>query len=422
MLNLFLTRRFLPLFVTQFLGALSDNVLKNAFVMLITFKVATERGWETTVVVNLITALLIFPMVLFSAFAGQLADRYEKAALIRKTKIGEFILMSIAAWGFAAESVELLFFAVFLAGIQMAFFGPLKYGILPSHLKREELMDGAAIFEAATFVAILMGTILGGWAFVHLPTGETGMATWLAPALVLMGFLAWLTACAIPPAMPTGEKVKIDWNPARCTWQLLGEAKKNPIVWKSLIGISWFWALGAIWLSYIPPFVKEVLHLGNEAASHLLFVFSLGIGVGSMATAWMQKGEIHLRAVPWAGIGISVATFLFLGVQSLSQDLFTQGSFELFSWSGILISFALFCIAAFGGVFSVPLYATMQAMAEPSRRSRTVAANNVLNAIFMVGASLFAMILGSVMGGGNAALFVMAILTLPVSLWFRSRS
>lgn len=415
MLSLFSTRRFLPIFVTQFLGALNDNVLKNAFVMLVTFKIASERGWETSSVVNLITALLIFPMLIFSAFAGQLADRVEKASLIQKTKLGEVILMGIGALGFYWESISLLFLSIFLAGIQMAFFGPLKYGILPSHLKKNELMDGAAIFEAATFIAILLGTALGSWALDPTSTPPT-IQNWVPVTIFIMGLLGWISSLFIPPAAPEKEKrSSLIFNPLRLHRDLIRHSSGNTPVWYSILGISWFWALGAIWLSYIPVFVKEVLRSGSDTASLFLFIFSIGIGMGSILIAKIQKGQIRSYAVPWGGWGITVGMILFIIIQSIPHE----GDFQLRSLYGFLVCGALGWIGFFGGIFSVPLYAILQSCSEPSHRARNIATNNLFNALFMVSVSVVAMIMGLCGWSGIPVLLLMTLGNVAVSIWIR---
>ncbi|MES2308920.1 MAG: acyl-[ACP]--phospholipid O-acyltransferase [Verrucomicrobiota bacterium] len=412
MFHLFKTRRFFPLFVTQFLGAVNDHLFKNAFVMLITFKLATEHGWETSSVVYWIGALLTLPMVLFSALAGQMADHMEKSLMIRWTKWAEIGIMALGVFGLAVESAPVLFVTVFLTGVQIAFFGPLKYGILPSHLKKEELMDGAAIFEAATFIAILLGTGLGGFALAK-SGGVHSIHSWVFVVLISLSLLGWWASRSIPEARPEGDVPPLIWNPLESTMTLIRNARPQTEVWRSILGISWFWAMGAIWLSFIPPFVKDVLHAESETASYFLVLFSVGIGAGSMLASKLLKGEISAKFTPLAGGGISLFSLLFI----FSESMEAVYPFEVFSPRGIFISIALLGIGVCGGIFSVPLYAILQAKSEPTHRARNIATNNVLNAFFMVAASVVASLMGQMGWKGIPVLVVLTILNTLVSCY-----
>ncbi len=407
---LFQTRRFLPLFITQLLGAVNDHLFKNAFIMLVTFKLAKEQGWETSTVVNAISALLILPMIALSAFSGELADRLEKSRLIQFSKLGEIIVMIFAAYGLAVESPTVLFLAVFLTGVQITFFGPLKYGILPCHLKKEELMDGAAIFETATFFAILLGTVLGGFALSE-STPERSIHLWVFIALILLAFGGWIASRSIPESKPEGKLPPADWNPLRSTITLIREAQRHQSVWRSMLGISWFWAMGIIWLAYIPPFVADKLQSGSAVATQLLILFSVGIGLGSYISSRLLQGEISAKYTPLAGGGISICSAIFIFAESMTSVV----PFSLLSLKGILIAISLLGIGACGGIFSVPLYAILQARSEASYRARNIAANNILNSIFMIVASLLAILIGKLGFCSSTVLGLMAILNLAVS-------
>lgn len=412
--NFFCSRRFLPLFLVQFLGAFNDNVFKNAFIMWVTFKVADDMGWNIDSVVNLIMVLLIFPAIFFSAVAGQIADRFEKANLVRWTKIGEIVIMALAAWGFVAQLPYLLFFAVFLTGIQIAFFGPLKYSILPAHLKEKELLSGSAIFEGATFVAILVGTGIGGLALITCDGGYM-VARWLPWALCLMSVGGWLASCAIPPAPSTGAPFKISWNLIAASKEILMSAWPQTGIWRSMLGISWFWTVGTIWLAFIPSYVKGHLPGADKSIVNLFIaIFSLGIGLGALLCQRLLKGEISAKYVPLAGLGISLFTLLFVAVQPLMD---AAAAFHVLSPVGLIICGCLLGVAVCSGLFSVPLYTILQAWSEPSHCSRNIAANNIMNSLFMVAGNGLAALLAWRGLSGCGILTGVAILNIGVAVY-----
>ena len=409
--NLFLSRRFLPLFLVQFFGAFNDNVFKNAFIMWVTYKTAKEMGWNSTSVVNLIAVLIIFPGLFFSALAGQIADRFEKANVVRWTKVGEIAIMALAAWGFVAQMPYLLFGVVFLTGIQIAFFGPLKYSILPAHLKEKELLTGSAIFEGATFVAILVGTIMGGFALTH-HEGGIGLAKWLPWALCAMAVAGWLASCAIPPAPSTSAPFKISWNFFAASKEILMSAYPQAGIWRSMLGISWFWTVGSIWLAFIPPYVEGQLLADSTVANIFFAIFSLGVGLGAFICQRMLKGEITAKYVPLAGVGISFFTLLFVCVQPFVHT----STFAVLSPGGLLICACLLGVAVCSGLFSVPLYTILQAWSEASHCSRNIAANNILNSLFMVAGNGAVAVLAWKLSG-CAILAGVALLNIVVSIY-----
>ena len=413
MTNLFFSRRFLPLFLVQFLGAFNDNVFKNAFIMLVTYKTAHEMGWNISSAVNLIMVLLIFPAIFFSALAGQIADRFEKASLVRWTKIAEIVIMGLAAWGFVAQLPYLLFGVVFLTGIQIAFFGPLKYSILPAHLKEKELLSGSAIFEAATFVAILIGTGVGGMALVS-GTAGIALADWLPWALCAMAVVGWLASCAIPQAPSTGTPFQISWNLFAASQAILMSAYPQTGIWRSMLGISWFWTVGTIWLAFIPPYVAEQLHADKTIANLFFALFSLGIGFGALLCQRLLKGEISAKYVPLAGLGISFFTLLFVGLHSLPAP---AAAFVVMSPGGLMVCACLLGVAICSGLFSVPLYTILQAWSEASHCSRNIAANNILNSLFMVAGNGMGFALGAMGCSGYVILTIVAVLNIAVSLY-----
>lgn len=404
------SRRFLPLFVTQALGALNDNLFKNALVVLVVFRMA-EGG---PALVALAGGVFILPYALFSSLAGQLADRFDKSRLIRITKLFEAALMALAAWGFLAAQVPALFAVLFGLGVQAAFFGPLKYGILPDHLAEHELVRGNALIEAGTFGAILAGTIAGG-ALIGLAAGPEIVAV-AGLAVAALGVVA---AFMIPSAIPADPGLRLGWNVARETWRLLRAARANAPVWLSILGLSWFWTVGATFLAEFPVMAKEDFHAGNAVVTLLLAGFAVGVGAGSILAGRLLRGEISARHVPPAALLLSLFTFGFAylaGQPGAAQ--WSSPAAMLASPGGAAALACLLGAAACGGVFSVPLYAIMQDRAAKAQRARMIAANNVLNAASMVAGAVA--IAGLAALGVRPALVLMALggLNLLVGAWF----
>jgi len=407
-ITLLTKRKFLPLFLVQLFGAFNDNVFKTAFMMLMTFKVAKDLGWSATAAVNIIMVCFLFPSIFLSAIGGQLADRYEKAKLIQLTKLGEIAVMCFAAIGFWIESPWLLMFATFMTGVQIAIFGPLKYGILPSHLRKDELLGGSAIIEAATFAAILTGTILGGLAL----TAKLTIAPWLPTTILILAAAGWAASIFIPKAEPSGEAFKIDLNVYKAAKDILSSSKSQIGIWRAMLGLSWFWTLGSIWLAFIPTYTSETLNAGNGTATTFIAIFSLGIGAGSLACQRILKGEISAKFVPIAGLAISGFTLLFVVIQSS-----TSQAFQFNSVHGILISICFLGIAVASGIFSVPLYAIIQAWSDPSHTSRNIASNNILNGIFMVTGNGLVAILAILGVNSLVVLTGVAIINIAISIY-----
>lgn len=376
MLELLRARRFGPLFLTQLLGAFNDNLFKSALVVALTFGALRESAESVgiDVLVNLATGLLVLPFFLFSATAGQLADRFDKAQLTRWLKRTELAVMSLAVLGFALGSVPLLFASLFAMGAQSAFFGPVKYAILPQHLPEEELVRANGLIEMGTFVAILAGTLVGALV-VALP----GVGLVLLAAMLVLVAAGGMVSAARIPAAPGSAHVKVDRNPVRATKETLAVAWKLPAVRWSILGASWFWLAGAFVLGQMPR-LAERLGAAEGGMTWLLAAFSVGIGVGSVATEKLARGRIELGMVPAAGLAMA-------------------GALVGLAYAPTLL-WACLAVTAFGlagGVFIVPLYALMQRRAHPDETSRVVAANNIVNAAFMVVAALYAMVR---LGGG----------------------
>ncbi len=374
-------RRFAPFFWTQFFGAANDNVFKNAFVVFVTFEAAASMQLDASTIVNLIGAVFIAPFMLFSASAGQLADKLEKSRLIRWIKVFEIAIMAIGAIGFWQQSVALLFTALALLGIHSTLFGPVKYAILPQHLRIEELTGGNGLVEMGTFVAILLGTIAGGLIVAVKPHGLPA-----AGALVLaIAAVGWLTSRAIPLTPAVAPDLSLNWNPVTETYRNLRIGHENIVVWRAMLGISWFWFYGAIYLAQLPAFTRDVLGGGEHVFTLLLAVFSIGIGAGSLLCERMSGRKVEVGLVPFGSIGLTLfAVDLWLGTRQLTPQ--TDANVATFLAQGVhwRVLFDVLMLGAFGGFYTVPLYALIQSRSAPSYRSRIIAANNILNALFMV--------------------------------------
>ncbi len=383
-------RRFAPFFITQFLGAFNDNIFRNGLVILIAFQGVQVGGMDPPTVANVAGALFILPFFLFSATAGQLADKYEKSLLIRRIKLLEIVLMMLAAFAFLTSSYGTLLFVLFLMGAQSALFGPVKYAYLPQHLSARELIGGNALVESGTYMAIIFGLIVGGLAVAIGP----GNQALLACCLVGVAVLGYLTSRGIPLTKAAAPDLTIRWNPWTETWRIAGFAREERSVFLSILGISWFWFFGAVLTLQIPAYTLDILRGSEEITTVLLVAFAVGIGVGALLCEKMSAHRIELGLVPFGSIGLSVfAVDLYFAHPAAS--LTTAASVGEFlaqagSWR-VLVDLAL--LGAFGGVYSVPLYALIQQRTDRQYLSRVIAANNILNALFMVGAALLAIVL-----------------------------
>jgi acyl-[acyl-carrier-protein]-phospholipid O-acyltransferase/long-chain-fatty-acid--[acyl-carrier-protein] ligase len=380
--HLFQTRRFLPLFVTQFLGALNDNFFKNALVILILYRLAEVAGLDGQILVTVAAAAFILPFFLFSATAGQLSDKFEKSRLIRLIKLAEILIMTLAVGGFLWGDPYLMLAVLFLMGTQSSFFGPLKYAILPDHLHEQELIGGNAFIEAGTFLAILIGTILGG---VIILTENGG--TVVSACIVVLAACGWLSSFFIPRAEPPSPNLKLNPNVFAETWNICRAAAARRDIRLTILGISWFWLVGATFLAQFPSLAKNVIGANEHVVTLFLTTFSLGIGLGSLVCSKLLNGEITAKFVPFGALGMTLFTFdLFFATSGLAPapgDLQGIGAFlsQPTAWR---ILADLTAISICGGIFIVPLYAILQWRSEAAQRSRTVAANNIVNALFMV--------------------------------------
>lgn len=398
--RLFTSPRLLPFFVVQFLGAMNDNLYKNALVILIAYRDA-QSSTDTQVVVTIASALFILPYFLFSATAGQMADKLAKTRLVRIVKLWEVGVMVLGAISLAVANVPFQLAILFLLGVQATVFGPVKYGILPELLAPTELMEGNALIEAGTFLAILIGTIAGGL----LVLAPHGVAI-VAAALLLIALGGYGASLAVPRTTEAAPALRLKANIAAETWRILRYAQETPGLRRPILGISWFWLVGAGYLAQFPNYARAVLGADNTVVTLFLTLFSIGIGAGSLLCGRLQQGRIDARLVPWGALGMALFALdlVLAGAKATpGPTLVGVGAFLAVPAHWRIVG-DLFALALSGGVFVVPLYALMQARSEAHHRARVIAANNVVNALFMVavgGAS--ALVLAA--GGGVEGVF-----------------
>ena len=385
-------RRFRPFFVTQFLGALNDNVYRNALIGLLTFQAATLAAGEldTYTLINISAGLFILPFFLFSALAGQLADKYEKSILIRRVKIVEIAIMVIGAVALTQRSLTLLLVVVFLMGTQSAFFGPVKYSILPQHLHFDEIVGGNAFVEMGTFIAILVGTIAGGLLIDLQPQGD-----WIVTIVIIaLAVSGYLSSRSVPVATPAAPDLRINWNVFTSTWRILTSVRDNRPVLLSVMGISWFWFFGFLILAQIPAYVRDIIGGDQRETTVMLAVFTLGIGLGSLLCERWSRRRVEIGLVPLGAIGMAIFAIHLSMIDPLPAyvEAVAAGGFwsERTSWTVIL---DLLGLAVCGGLYIVPLYALIQTRSDIAEVSRVIALNNVVNAMFMVAASVTAILM-----------------------------
>ena len=377
MIALMTTRRFGPLFVTQFLGAFNDNLFKTALIFLVAFHLSAGNPVAAATLATAAAGVFIAPFLLFSGIAGEICDAHDKAAIARQVKIAEIGFMALGAVALEVESVPLALVVVFLMGAHSTIFGPVKYAILPQHLSESELLSGTGMVEGATFVAILLGQIAGGL----LPKG------WAGPTAIGVAILGWLVSRAIPPA-PAVSLAPIDWNPFTASRHAIGEALGSRQLAVATICISWFWALGAVYTSQFVPLARNDLGGSEGVATLFLAAFSVGVAVGSAGVARLLGGRISTRLSPWAGIVMALAGIdLWFAERAMNGSAGDIASF-LANPGGWRVLADLMVLAIAGGVFSVPLYGVLQTATDAASRSRAIAANNIVNAGFQVTAVL----------------------------------
>lgn len=410
-------RRFLPFYLTQFSGAFNDNLYKNALLLLITFTTVGWAGLPVDLVVNLAAFLFIVPYFLFSGLAGQLADRYEKVRIIRWVKIAEIVIMTLAALALWQGWHGVLLLLLFLMGTQSAFFGPVKYAILPQVLAENELVGGNGLVSGGTFVAILLGTIAAG-VLASLPLATSLIAV----AVVIMAFLGYLSARQIPATVSPENGSAMRWQPMRESWRLMAVAAEQRSVLLAIVAISWFWFLGAAYLTQFPNFARLHLFGDETVVTLLLSLFIVGIASGSMLCEWLTRHRISLAPVPWGALGLTLSgidLFFALPAGTAPTTWWLLLTHPVY-WR-LLVDLVL--IGAAGGLFIVPLYAYIQNATAAHKRARIIAALNVINSLFMVASALMGMLLLGI-AGLSIPLFllmlsVVNLLVLPLVLWIR---
>jgi 1-acyl-sn-glycerol-3-phosphate acyltransferase len=386
-------RRFAPFFWTQFLGAANDNLFKFAFTVLVTYQLTVS--WLPAAQAGLVIgALFVLPYLLFSATSGQLADKFDKTVLIRFVKTFEIGIALLAAWGFYTQHVIALLACVFLLGLHSTLFGPVKFAYLPQHLSERELTGGNGMVEMGTFVAILLGNVVGGL-LIAVPVVGAHHVAMACAALALVGRV---TAQFVPSSPAIDPSLKINWNPVTETLRNLKLAYGNRVVFRSLLGISWLWFFGSVFLSNFPAFAKDVLHGDEQVASLLLVVFSVGIGIGSLLCEVLSRRHVEIGLVPLGAIGMTVfAIDLYFASRRLppSPTMSLSQFIAIGAHWRVMIDLGL--MSLFAGLFSVPMYALIQLRSAPTHRARIIAANNIMNALFMIGSALIA---GALLGAG----------------------
>ena len=387
--GLLAVRRFGPFFAVQTLGAFNDNVFKNSLGVMVTFGALSLTPAQIDFYQNLAAVLFILPFFLFSATAGQVAERYEKSRLIRGVKLLEIAIALLAGLGFYLHSVAFLFAVLFLLGLQATLFGPVKYSILPQVLKPEEVVGGNALVETATSLAILLGLMVGG-ILMSLHGGATAVSV-VVLGVAIAGYLA---ARAIPPAAASAPALRINWNPLTETWRNLNFMRGNRTVFLSVLGISWFWFYGATFITQLPNYTRSYLGGNERVFTLLLGVFCVGTAIGSLLCERLSGHKVEIGLVPLGSIGLTVFGIdLYFAHPELATVHGLSISQFLASAANHRVLWDLGLIGLFAGFYIVPLYALIQTRSEPSHRSRIIAGNNILNALFMVASAVLAILL-----------------------------
>ena len=382
-IDLMKTRRFLPLFMTQFWGSFNDNLFRSALVVLITFQFTSSFSWLSAgVMVALCSTLLVIPFPILSPLAGQLADKYDKALLIRYIKISEVLIMAVVGYGFMYQSIYLLMFLLLMTGVHSAFFGPLKYSILSDHLPEEELLAGNSLIAGGTYASVLAGLIFGG---LLIDWDDSGM--FIAAVLLGCSLIGLISSRLILPTIPASPALRIRYNVFREAMENISQVRANRPVMLSILGLSWFLLIAAIFMGQFPTFAKAVGG-DNEVYTLFLVIFSMGTAVGSLLCNRILHGQISAKYTPVASffISLSIAAMVFAAPDEATQLVGAQAFIlDASHWPMLL---AMFGISLAGGVYVVPLYTIMQAKAEASYRSRIIAARNVINSVFITTAML----------------------------------
>ena len=391
MLKLLFVRRFMPLFLTQFLGAFNDNFFKSALMMLITYRIGDASGVDPRILVNAAAGVFILPFFIFAPTASDLADRYDRSTLMRWVKFAEIVVMSGAAFGFWLGNAWLLMAVLFLMGAQSAFFSPAKYSILPQHLNEDELIAGNGLIQMGTYLAILTGTIAGGLMILK----ENGIY-WVGGLAVTIAALGWFFSMFIPPTKPIDPSREVSFRIVKRTMEMFRDVYPMRKVFGSMLAISWFWLVGSVFLAQFPTYSRMILGTDESVATAFLAIFSCGIGIGSMFCDSLLKGKVTSKYVPAAAYGIAIASVLLWYVSNrppVPEGTPIIGAWEFFSRpENFMITACLFVIAFCGGLYIVPLYAVMQTEAG-DKVSGVIACSNITDSIFMAIAALGAGVL-----------------------------
>lgn len=385
--NLLGDRRYWPLFWTQFFGAFNDNFFKNALVILITFKSYSIGVLKPEQMVALCGGIFILPFFIFSSLAGQLADKYPKHKIVTAVKIAEIVIMLVGALGFLMENLSLLLVTLFFMGLQSTIFGPVKYSAIPEILTEEELVTGNAYIESGTFLAILMGTLFGGMTISITDKGP--MITSIG--IVLTAIVGTWTSFKMLPMIAVNPQQRIDKNIFSTTGEIVTLTRKTKSVFLSILGISWFWFVGAVFLSVLPPYCKNVLHGSEHVVTMFLAIFSVGVGIGAVLCEKLSFGQLELGLVPIGSFGMSVfLADIYFSSNNFTALASTPATF-FSSWEGIRIILDMLLFSIFSGFFTVPLYTFIQSRSERETRSQVIAGNNIINSLFMVVAAVMLM-------------------------------
>ncbi|HEY5225900.1 MAG TPA: MFS transporter [Methylovirgula sp.] len=416
-LELLRTRRFAPLFWCQFLSAFNDNFVRNMLAMLLLFRFGAQHSG---ILVTLAISVFVLPSILLSGLGGEFGDANDKAHIIRRLKAAEILVQMLAAAGLWLASLPLLYLALFGLGVIGALFGPLKYGILPDHLQRSELVAGNALVEAATFLAILLGLIAGA-----LSARSTIAPLVVVVQLMTIALACFTASCFIPATKIAASGLAIEPNIFASTAALLADLRRRPFVWRAGLAMSWFWVTGAVALSLVPIIVRNAIGGGIEVEAAISALFAIGIGAGSLAAAGLAQGRIMLKPVSIAALGMA---FFLIEIGFATHGLVAAPNHEVglaaffSSFTGLRIGFDVMGLAAAGGFYVVPLFAAIQAEAPPDRRTRIIAAINSLTAIFMVGGTLATAVLQSRFGVSEPVLLIaLGITNIGASAYVRLR-
>lgn len=407
-------RRFLPFFITQSLGAFNDNIFKQSLILAILYKLSIEG--DRSIWVNLCALLFILPFFLFSALAGQFGEKFAKDALIRLIKLGEIVIMVVGAVGFAFDHLSLMLLALFAMGTHSALFGPVKYSILPQALREEELVGGNGLVEMGTFLAILAGTIGAG-----IMMSSEHYAAIVSAAMIGVAVLGYLASRAIPRAAAASAQLRLDWNIFSQSWATLRLGLgQTPAVSRSIVGNSWFWFVGAIYLTQIPAYAKEWMHGDETVVTLILTVFSVGIAVGSMLCKKLSGRKVEIGLVPFGSLGLTVfGLLLWWHSGGIPESATGHGWLEVLGFAHAWwVLLDVLGLGIFGGFYIVPLYALIQSRTPEHERARVIAANNILNALFMVVSALVSIVLLSMLKLSIPHLFlVVSLLNIAVNVY-----